>query len=135
MRNLVALVAFGALLAAGCGDDGGNGDVAAFCDAADRIEQAEPFDHVDDRDAFDAELDEMEEALADARSNAPSDIRDTVEEVAAGMEEVLAALRGIDDPSDEAEVEATFVALGDSATGVTSGSDLDVYLAENCDNV
>ena len=89
---------------------------------------------MDDRDAYEAAIDEMEAALADARSNAPSEIGDEVEEAAQGMEEVFAALRGIEDPSDEAEVEAALSALDDTAvTGVGSGSDLDAYLVENCD--
>jgi hypothetical protein len=94
----------------------------------------EPFDFIDDRAAYDAALDEMEAAMADARANAPSEISEQVEAVSQDTEEVIAALRGIEDPSDEAEVEAAFAALDDTAEGVTSGSDIDAYLVENCDN-
>jgi len=135
MRILIALVVLGTLMASGCGDDGdGDGDLAAFCGAANRIEGTEPLAHVDDRDVYDAEIDKMQAALTDARLNAPSEISDVVEEVARGMDEVIAALRGIQDPSDEAEVQAALSALGDTAEGVTSGSDLDAYLAANCDD-
>jgi hypothetical protein len=72
--------------------------------------------------------------MADARSNAPSEIRDAVEQAADEMEDAIAALRGVEDPSDEAEVAAAFAALDDGGTGVTGGSDIDVYLIENCDN-
>ena len=124
------------MAAAACGDDGSSdGDVAAFCEASDRIETSDPFAFLDDRDAYEAAIDEMEAALADARSNAPSEISDEVEEAAQDMEEVLAALRGVEDPSDEAEVEAALSALDESATaGVGSGSEIDVYPMENCDN-
>jgi hypothetical protein len=136
MRKLVALVILGGLMASGCGDDGSSdGDIAALCEASDRIETSDPFAFLDDRDAYEAAIDEMEAALADIRSNAPSEISDEVEEGAQDMEEVLAALRGVEDPSDEAEVEAALSALDDTAVaGVGSGSDLDAYLVENCDN-
>jgi hypothetical protein len=136
MRTLVALVILSGLVASGCGDDdGSDGDPAAFCDAADLLEQTEPFDFIDDRAAYDAALDEMEAAMADARANAPSEISEQVEAVSQDTEEVIAALRGIEDPSDEAEVEAALSALDDTAVaGVGSGSDLDAYLVENCDN-
>jgi hypothetical protein len=137
MWKLVAIVILGGLIASGCSDDDdsdGDGDLAAFCDAADEIEQTDPFAFTDDRDAYEAELDEMEAALADIRANAPAEISEEVEAGAEDMEEVIAALRDIEDPSDEAEVEAAFAALDDTATGVTGGSDLDAYLVQNCDN-
>lgn len=135
MRTLVAFVILGGLAASGCGDDGGSdGDIAAFCDAADLLEQTDPFFFLDDRDAYEAAIDEMEAAIADIRASASSEISEEVEAASQDMDEVIAALRGIEDPSDEAEVEAAFSAIGDAATGVTSGSDLDAYLVENCDN-
>ena len=136
MWKLVSLVILAGLVASSCGDDGGSdGDLAAFCDAADRIEESDPFAFLDDRDAYEAAIDEMEAAVADAQSNAPSEISDEVDQGVQDMEQVIAALRGIDDPSDEAEVEAALSALDDGAvTGVTGGSDLDAYLVENCDN-
>jgi hypothetical protein len=135
-NRVVAVAVVLLLAAAACGDDGSSdGDLTAFCEASDRLETSEPFDFLDDRDAYEAAINEMEAALADVRSNAPSEISDEVEEGAQGMEEVLAALRGIEDPSDEAEVEAALSALDDTAvTGVGSGSDLDAYLVENCDS-
>lgn len=136
MRKLVASMILGAIVASGCGDDdGGDGDLAAFCDAADRIEESDPFAFPDDRDAYEAAIDEMEAAMTDAQSNAPSEISDDVEQAVQDMEQVIAALRGIDDPSDEAEVETALLALDDTAvTGVTGGTDLDAYLVENCEN-
>ena len=135
-RILAALVTLGALVASGCGDDGGSdGDLAAFCDAADRIEESDPFFFLDDRNGYEAALDEMEAAVSDAQSNAPAEISDEVDQAAQDMEAVIAALRGIDDPSDEAEVGAALSALDDTAVaGVTQGSDIDTYLALNCDN-
>jgi hypothetical protein len=135
-RILAATVILGALVASGCGDDGGSdGDLAAFCDAADRIEESDPFFFVDDRDGYEKAIDEMEAAMDDARSNAPTEISDEVEQAAQDMQAVIAALRGIDDPSDEAEVDAALSALDDTAAaGVTGGSDIDAYLATNCDN-
>jgi hypothetical protein len=135
-RILAAFVILGALVASGCGDDGGSdGDLAAFCDAADRIEESDPFVFLDDRDGYEAAIDEMEAAMADAQSNAPTEISDEVKQAAQDMKMVIAALRGIDDPSDEAEVGAALSALDDTAAaGVTGGSDIDVYLVENCDN-
>lgn len=133
-RILAASVILGALAASGCGDDGGNGDLAAFCDAADRIEESDPFFFLDDRDGYDNAIDEMEAAMDDARSNAPKEISDEVEQAAEDMQSVIAALREIDDPSDEAEVDAALSALDDTAVaGVTEGSDIDTYLATNCD--
>lgn len=44
----------------------------------------------------------MEAALADARSNAHSEISYVVDEVARDSDEVIAALRGMQDPSDSA---------------------------------
>jgi hypothetical protein len=135
-RILAATVILGALFASGCGDDGGSdGDLAAFCDAADRIEESDPFFFVDDRDGYEKAIDEMEAAMDDARSNAPTEISDEVEQAAQDMQSVIAALREIDDPSDEAEVDAALSALDDTAAaGVTGGSDIDAYLATNCDN-
>jgi len=135
-RILASLVTLGAIVASGCGDDGGSdGDLAAFCDAADRIEESDPFFFLDDRNGYEAALDEMEAAMSDAQSNAPAEISDEVDQAAEDMEAVIAALRGIDDPSDEAEVGAALSALDDTAVaGVTQGSDIDTYLALNCDN-
>ena len=135
-RILASLVTLGAIVASGCGDDGGSdGDLAAFCDAADRIEESDPFFFLDDRGGYEAALDEMEAAVSDAQSNAPAEISDEVDQAAQDMEAVIAALRGIDDPSDEAEVGAALSALDDTAVaGVTQGSDIDTYLALNCDN-
>jgi hypothetical protein len=136
VKKLATLLIVGGVLASGCGDDGsGDGDIAAFCDAIDRLEHSgDPFDHVDDRDAFVAAVDEQAAAMADARSNAPSEIRDAVEQAADEMEDVYAVLRGLEDPSDESEVEAAAAALDDGGTGDTGGLDFDVYLVENCDN-
>jgi hypothetical protein len=138
VKKLATLLIVGGVLASGCGDDGsGDGDIAAFCDAIDRLEHSgDPFDHVDDRDAFVAALDEQAAAWADARSNAPSEIRDAVEQGADEMEEAFAVLRGLEDPSDEAEVAAAAAALDDGGTDASGGSDIDfdVYLVENCDN-
>lgn len=131
-RFLAASAILGALVASGCGGDG-DGDLAAFCDAADRIEVSDPFDSLDDRDGYEAAIDEMESALDDAQSNAPTEIRDEVEQAAQDMEMVIAALRGIDDPADDAEVAAALSALDDTS-GVTSGSAIDTYLESNCDN-
>ena len=132
-RVLPAFAILGALVGSGCGDDAG-GDLAAFCAAADRLEESDPFFFVEDRDGYEAAIDEMEAAFDDARSNAPPEISDEVEQAAQDMESVIAALRGIDDPSDEAEVDAALSALDDTAaTGVTGGSDIDAYLASNCD--
>ncbi|MDX2380587.1 MAG: hypothetical protein QNM02_12620 [Acidimicrobiia bacterium] len=135
-RILAATVILGALVASGCGDDGdSDGDIAAFCDAADRIEESDPFFFVDDRDGYEKAIDEMEAAMDDARSNAPTEISDEVQQAAQDMHSVIAALRGIDDPSDEAEVDAALSALDDTAAAVvTGGSDIDAYLATNCDN-
>ena len=134
-RTRAALLTAGVFVVVGCSDDGGgDGDLAAFCAAADRLEAADPFFFVEDRDRYEAAIDEMEAAFGDARANAPSDISDEVEQVAQDMESVIAALRGIDDPSDEAEVDATLSALDDSAAaGVTAGSEIDSYLVSNCD--
>ena len=120
-------------LATACGDDNDDGDLAAFCAAADRIEAAEPLAVADDRARYDAELDEMEAAMADARANAPAEISGEVEAAAGEMEAVIAALRALEDPTDDAEVEAALTALDDRATGVTGSSELDVYLVEHCD--
>jgi len=134
-RVLAACAILGALVAAGCGDDeDSDGDLAAFCDAADRIEESDPFAFLGDRDGYEAAIDEMEAAMADARSNAPAEISDEVDQAAQDMEMVIVALRGIDDPSDQAEVDAALSALDDTASGVTGGSDIDAYLASNCDN-
>jgi hypothetical protein len=135
-HRVVAVTVVLLLAAAACGDDESSDvDIAAFCEASDRIETSDPFAFLDDRDAYDAAIQEMEAALTDIRSNAPSEIRDEVEKGAQDMEEVLAALRGIEDPSDESEVAAALSALDDSAVaGVSSGSALDAYLVENCDN-
>ena len=135
-RVLAVSVVLGALVASGCGDDGGSdGDLAAFCDAADRLERSDPFFFVDDRDGYERALDEMEAAMDDAESNAPSEISDAVEQAAQEMQSVIAALRAVDDPSDEAEVDAALSSLDDrAAAGVTGGSDIDVYLATNCDD-
>jgi len=133
MRILVALVVLGGFVFSACGDDGGgDGDVAAFCDAADRIEQAEPFDHVDDLDAFHAEIDEAEAALNDAQSNAPAEISDEVEAVVATSAAVYAALRELEDPSNEAEAEAALA--GVDTAGSESFPEVEAYLVENCDN-
>jgi hypothetical protein len=135
-NRVVAVAVVLLFAAAACSDnENSDGDIAAFCEASDRIETSDPFAFLDDRDAYVAAIDEMEAALTEIRSNAPSEIRDEVEEGAEDMEEVLAALRGIEDPSDEAEVEEALSALDDSAVaGVGSGSDLDAYLVENCDH-
>ena len=71
MKKLATLLIVGGVLASGCGDDGsGDGDIAAFCDAVDRLEHSgDPWDHVDDRDAFVAAVDEQAAAMADARSS------------------------------------------------------------------
>lgn len=135
-RILAAFAILGALGASGCGDGGGSdGDLAAFCEAADRIEKSDPFFFLDDRDGYEGAIDEMEAAMDDAQSNAPTEISDEVEQAAQDMESVIAALRGVDDPSDEAEVDAALAALDDTATeGVTDGSEIDTYLVSNCDN-
>ena len=133
-RILAATVILGAVVASACGGDGGSdGDLAAFCEAADRIEESDPFFFVDDRDGYEKAIDEMEAAIADAETSAPAEISDDVEQAAQDMAMVIAALRGIDDPSDEAEVEAALSALDDTAAGVTGGSEIDTYLATNCD--
>jgi hypothetical protein len=132
MRKLVALVVLGVLVASGCGDDdSSDGDLTAFCDARDRVEQSDPFAFPDDRDAYEAEIDDMEAGVADARSNAPSEISDEVEALSQVMDETIAALRSLEDPSDEAEVEAALSALDNNDP---SDTDLDAYLVENCDD-
>lgn len=136
MRVAIVLVVLSGFVLSACGDDGDDeGDLAAFCDAADRIQQAEPFLVTDDLDAWTAAIDEMEAAVSDAVENAPSDISDEVDDRAQEMAEVIAVLRGIEDPTDDQEVDAAMEPLAETgAVGVSQGSAIDVYLMENCDN-
>lgn len=128
----VAPFAFAGLLVA-CGDDGGSGDDAAFCDRLEALEEANLGDEPDP--AFSDDLQE----LADA---APEDLRDDIQ-VFIDFNDAL--VEAGDDPEaqleafgeiDEADFEAAGTALEEAAeecgvdTGSGSGSEAETETEE-----
>ena len=129
MRRVLALMIVGGFVLVACGDDDGGGDVAAFCDAVERVTNSDIFEGEDDPDAFQAAISDMREAMNDARANAPSEISDDVEVVVSQTEQFLDALSEIEDPADEAQVEAAFAVL-DEEQGPTE--ELDAFILAEC---
>ena len=117
-----------------CAEDG-EGD-EEFCAAAEELEAAleeDPFEG--DPETFDERLDQGQaaiEALADA---APDEISQEIDVAASGFRELLDLFREIDDPTDEAEVEAAFEEFfsGEAAAEFDEATDaVNAYALEEC---
>ena len=133
MQRLLAAAILGGLALVACGDDDGGGDLAAFCDAVDRIEASgDPFEVADDPVAFQAEISSFRDALDDARANAPSEISDEVDEIASQVDRAYEALSEIEDPTDDAQVEAALAPFDDDDEDEDLSDEVDAFILDEC---
>ena len=127
-----------ALCLTACAEDGGGDE--EFCAAAEEFGAAfdeDPFEG--DPELFDERLDQGEsafEALADA---APDELSEEMDIFVATLREFLDAFRGIDDPTDEDEVDAVFEELFSDEEAAAEFDEaeaaVDAYVEEECGNV
>ena len=114
----------GAFAVTACGSDGGaGGSVQAFCAALEELDASEgiEFPFVGDPETLDELIDHsqsLSEAVADA---APEEISDEADIAFAALVKLFDALRALDDPTDQDEVQAAFE---DSAPGASLGDSL-----------
>lgn len=117
MRRYLALLAllFAPLVAVSCSDDGGGGDVEAFCDQIVVLESME--DPTDE---------EAQQALQDLVDDAPSEIKGDLEVVVGVFDD----LQGLDE--DDPEAMGEVFALMENEEFIEASENLEAFGVDEC---
>ena len=90
----------------------GGGTVEAFCAAAEELDAAFQEDlFAGDPETLDERVDQLQSVFEAAADAAPGEISDEMDILLAEARDQYEALRGIEDPTDQDEVDAVFEGL------------------------
>ncbi len=81
---------------AGCGDDGGGGDIASFCAAVDELADDDPFDGLDvaSPQEMRAAFDELRAGVDAIARSAPADLESRTDRYLDSVDALMDQLRG-----------------------------------------